>query len=123
MMTRSPRMTLQQLKRHVDRRLAKKADKSDVRQLERRMNARFAQMDARFEQVDSRFAQVDSRFAQIESRLDQIDSRFAQMNAHFEHLERQLGRLNRGLNGKTNGHRKILDEFQGRLTDLESHHG
>jgi hypothetical protein len=34
-------MTIEQLKKHVDRRLRMKADKADVRRLERRMDARF----------------------------------------------------------------------------------
>jgi hypothetical protein len=51
------------------------ASKSDIANLELRIDARFAQVDARFEQVDARFEQVDARFVDLESRLStRIDS-------------------------------------------------
>jgi hypothetical protein len=88
MMRFSSRMTLEQLKRHVNRRLLKKADKSDLRRLE-----------------------------------PKIDTRLAVVDARLEYLDRQLRRFNRSFNERVEGQRRILDEFQSRLTDLESHHG
>ena len=88
MIRRSQRMTVGQLKQHVVHRLRKKADKSDQRRLERK--------------IDARFAEIDSR---------------------FEDLDRRLRRFNRSLNERVDGQTPILDEFQSRSTDLESHHG
>ncbi|MBM4268981.1 MAG: hypothetical protein FJ144_20610 [Deltaproteobacteria bacterium] len=67
------------------------ATKQDLRELELRMDARFAHVDARFVQVDARFVQVDARFEQLEK---QIDLRFAEHSARFDarlaDLERRM---------------------------------
>jgi hypothetical protein len=46
------------------------ATKQDLREMEMRIDARFAQVDARFAQVDGRFTRIDSRFEYAERHLD-----------------------------------------------------
>jgi predicted nuclease with TOPRIM domain len=46
------------------------ATKQDLKELEGRIDARFAQIDARFSQLDARFSQLDTRFEESESRLE-----------------------------------------------------
>jgi hypothetical protein len=72
-------MTVDQLKRRIDRidrRLRQKADKKDVRRLERKMDARFAQIDARFAQMDARFSQIDARFEHLQRALERLNRNF-----------------------------------------------
>ena len=52
-----------------------------VRDLEKRMGARFAQMESRFTLLEGRFNQVDSRFLQVDNRFLQIDDRISQLDA------------------------------------------
>jgi hypothetical protein len=78
MMRRSgTRMTVARLHRKVDRierRLRTKADKADVRRLERRMNQRFAAVDRRFAAIDARFDTLEARMAIMDKRLhDKLD--------------------------------------------------
>ena len=108
-------MTVEQLEKHIgrlDRRLRLKADKADLRRLERRMDARFAQLDARFAQVDARFEQVDARF-------EQVDARFGEMMRQFDGLRQQLTGIASGIHIKLDKHERLVNEFQGRLSDLE----
>jgi chromosome segregation ATPase len=70
------RMTVGQLKHHLDRRLRAKADKTDMRRLERKIDARFGSIDARFDSIDARFGSIDTRFERIEARLASHDRRF-----------------------------------------------
>jgi hypothetical protein len=48
--------------------------RQEVREIDARIDARFARVDARFEQIvgqmDARFEKVDGRFAQMEARFD-----------------------------------------------------
>lgn len=122
-------MTLEQLKKHIDRmdrRLRTKADKADLRRLERRMNERFAAVDARFVAVGARFVAVDARFVAVDARFDRIDARFDRIDARFGEMMRQFDGLRQQLNGIASGihvkldkHERLVNEFQGRLTDLE----
>ncbi|MBZ5557412.1 MAG: hypothetical protein LAO77_09090 [Acidobacteriia bacterium] len=105
-------MTVEQLKKHMDRRLRTKADKADVRRLERRMNERFAA-------VDERFAAVDARFVAVDARFDRIDARFGEMMRQFDGLRQQLNGIASGIHVKLDKHERLVNEFQGRLTDLE----
>jgi hypothetical protein len=97
------------------------ATKQDLRELEVRIDTRFAQVDARFTQVESRFTQVDSRFDYLEKHLDtrlaeqekrleirlielerRVDGRFAEHGAHFrEHLADLERRVTMRLGGIT----------------------
>src|SRR5689334_7517874 len=61
--------------------------KSDLNQLEGRIQVKFDKIDHKFKQIDTRFTQVDSRFDQLESTL-QIN--FAQINHKFIKLEEKL---------------------------------
>ena len=61
------------------------ATKQDLRELEARMDARFAQVGARFSQVDARFEylerHLDTRLAEQERRLE---LRFTEQTARFD---------------------------------------
>ena len=71
------------------------ATKADLRELEMRIDARFAQIDARFAQIDTRFEylekHLDTRLAEQEKRLE---IRFAEQTARFDgrlaDLERRI---------------------------------
>ncbi len=101
-------MTIDQLKRHVDRRLRAKADKTDVRRLERKMEARFGKMNARFGRVDARLDTIDARLASHDQRFDSIDDKLNSilkvLHAHYVH------------------HQRALDKHEHRLGDLERRH-
>lgn len=64
------------------------ATKQDLRELEARLDARFAQIVGDFGQVGSRFGQVDSRFEQVDARFDylerHLDTRLAEQAARFD---------------------------------------
>nr|VFK36820.1 MAG: hypothetical protein BECKSD772F_GA0070984_100611 [Candidatus Kentron sp. SD]VFK40623.1 MAG: hypothetical protein BECKSD772E_GA0070983_10082 [Candidatus Kentron sp. SD]VFK78027.1 MAG: hypothetical protein BECKSD772D_GA0070982_100530 [Candidatus Kentron sp. SD] len=94
--------------------------KRDIRGLEERMEAGFAQMDAKFvgmesntdakfaqmaSNTDAKFARMDAKFAQMESNTDakfarmdtklaqmesNTDVKFTQLDARFDHLETNL---------------------------------
>jgi hypothetical protein len=92
-------MTVEQLKKHIDRldrRLRTKADKADVRRLERRMDERFVAVDGRFTEVNAR---IDARFSSLNDKLTMI-----------------LDILNR----KHDHHQEILDVHERRLNDLDA---
>jgi hypothetical protein len=71
------------------------ATKQDLRELETRIDARFAQVDARFSQIDARFdyleKHLDTRLAEQEKRLE---IRFSEQSARFDSrladLERRM---------------------------------
>src|SRR5262245_20782082 len=100
------RMTVAELKTHVDRRLRKKADKADLRALEERMNARFQAVDDRFQTVDRRFNAVMDKLERIEHKI----------GAQLERIEHKLEDVERN----TRHHKTILDNHERRLTDLEA---
>ena len=59
------------------------ATKSDLQELELRLETRFARIDERFARIDERFARIDERFARV-------DDRFARVDERFEHLARTM---------------------------------
>src|SRR3990172_12306531 len=71
------------------------ATKLDLRELESRVDPRFARVDARFDQVDARFEylerHIDTRLAEQERR---VEIRFSEQDARFEgrlaDLERRM---------------------------------
>lgn len=69
------------------------ATKDDLRQLEGRLDARFAQLES---SLDARFSDVDARFTQFESQLDarfsRVDARFADVDANAAQLESRVER-------------------------------
>jgi hypothetical protein len=69
------------------------ATKQDLRELEVRLDARFAAIDARFLAIDARFGTVDSRFDNLEKH---VDNRLVELEKRFEHrLEAGLANLER----------------------------
>jgi chromosome segregation ATPase len=99
-MIRRIRMTVAQLKKHMDNRF---------KTVERGMNRRFAA-------VDARFAGVDGRLDAIDARLDRTDARMA---AGFESLDAKFDALFRLLKDKQDHHSKVVDDHEERLKDLE----
>ena len=73
----------------IDERFARVDERFE--HLERQMEARFAEQTARFE---ARFAQFEARFAEFEARFAGIDGRITAQGAHFDaklaDLERRL---------------------------------
>ena len=92
------RMTVAELKTHVDRRLRHKADKADVRRLEEKLEEKADKADLRrleARMVD-RFNHVSLVLARIEQKLEDVER-------------------------NTRHHKTILDNHERRLTDLETH--
>ncbi|WP_345563617.1 hypothetical protein [Nonomuraea rosea] len=52
---------------------------NQVKRLEGKCDAKFAEIDKRFEAVDKRFEAVDKRFDAIDDRFDKVDDRFDTM--------------------------------------------
>jgi chromosome segregation ATPase len=108
--SRSGRMTVAQLKQRMDGRF-KVVDK------------RFTAVDRRFDAIDKRFDKVDKRFEAVDKRFETVDKRFekltARMDAGFLSLHEKLNAMLRVLDGKYEHHRKILNNHEERLNDLE----
>jgi hypothetical protein len=96
-------MTIDQLKKHIDRldrRVRKKADKADVRRLERRMDERFVAVGLKFDALEKGLnARIDSRFGLLNDKLTTI-----------------LNILDR----KYDHHQEILDVHERRLNDIDA---
>lgn len=93
-------MTIEQLKKHMDRRLRMKADKADLRRFERRMGKRFAGVDLRFDALEKGLnARIDARFGSLNDKLTMI---LNILDRKYEH------------------HQEILDVHEGRLQDLDA---
>jgi len=93
----SAAMTIEHLARRIERvdsTLRKKADKADVKQLERKF--------------DTRFSRVEKRADRLEARLNIMND---SMNGRFDRLERLL-RVDSA------EQRRILDEHEDRIRDL-----
>jgi hypothetical protein len=106
-MIRRIRMTVAQLKKHMDNRF---------KTVERRMNRRFAAVDARFTAVDGRLDAMDARFDAIDARFDRTDARMA---VGFESLDAKFDALFRILKDEQDHHTRIVDDHEERLKDLE----
>lgn len=64
------------------------ATKQDLRELEARIDARFARVDARFDQVDARFEALER---QTDVRLSELSARFdGRLAAQLADLERRM---------------------------------
>lgn len=63
------------------------ATKTDLRELEARIDARFREVDHRFDEIDQRFDAIDRRFEQIDRRFEAMDARFGLNDAQHAHLE------------------------------------
>ena len=127
-------MTLQQLKRHVDRRFdrlqrtkADKADltrfttKSEVRRLRKEIAARPTKDDLKREL--ERFAAKDA-LAQLATR---VDANAAEMNRRFDSLNEKIDGLLRLMLDRFDQQEALIDrvyvEHGNRLADLERHVG
>ena len=138
------RMTLAELKRHMDRRFDRlertKADKADLRRFatKRYLQQRFATKDdlKRFATKDDlkRFATKDDlkRFATKDdlarcATRDDLARLEGTVDARFREVARQLDSLNAKIDsvltfarGKTGNYDLVLDEHDHRIRDLES---
>src|SRR5262249_28262660 len=79
----------------IDRRLRRKADKADLRRVERRMIIGFVAVDARFRKIDERFDAVERRFDELQHWMIGF---FTPIKNHLE---------------------CVVDEHEQRLQDLE----
>ncbi|HEV3138901.1 MAG TPA: hypothetical protein VGY57_00225 [Vicinamibacterales bacterium] len=100
-MIRRPRtrMTVESLKRHVDR--------------------RFAVIDRRFASIDRRFADVDRRFADFERRFDSLSDK---MDALLKIGKRNADIASEGLRVAQEQYAhsfRVLDDHEGRIQALE----
>jgi hypothetical protein len=57
---------------------AELALRSDIADLEGRIDRRFEEVDRRFEQVDRRFDAIDARFSVVDDRFDQLERRIVE---------------------------------------------
>ncbi|MBI3493249.1 MAG: hypothetical protein HY047_15940 [Acidobacteria bacterium] len=122
MMRRLPEpMTIEQLKKHMDGRLRTKADKADLRRLERRLDERFVRIDERFVAIDARFASVDDRLGMIDRRFDALEKALnARIDARFGSVNDKLTTILNILDKKYDNHQMILDLYEVRLQELEA---
>ena len=67
--------------------------RADFRQLEGRLDERFAGLEKRFEKIDKRFENLDKRFENLDKRFEKIDERFARLDKRFENLDKRFARL------------------------------
>ena len=119
-------MTLQQLKRHMDRRFDRlqrtKADKSDLKRFATKGQIRRLRKDlARCATKDDlkRYATKDD-LAQLETKMDM---RFAEMNRRFDSLNDKMDVVLRRLAEYTRHNEMIFVEHDLRLKDLEQRVG
>jgi len=75
--------------------------RDSIRQLERRVDARFDRVNTSFDQVNARFEQFEGRFGQLEGRSD---SRFDQLERRFETRFDAFDRRLEGLDEKVARH-------------------
>jgi chromosome segregation ATPase len=106
-MIRRLRMTIAQLKKHMDARFA-------------RLNRRFGPVDARLDSVDARLDSVDTRLDTLAGR---VDRRFSSLNDKLDAIARRLStRLDLLTHQADEGfrhHKRLSDEHEERLQDLE----
>ncbi len=53
--------------------------RGDFKELEHKMDRRFAQVDARFDRIDSRLDRIDARLEQVDARFERVDRRFDEL--------------------------------------------
>jgi uncharacterized coiled-coil protein SlyX len=82
--------------------------RDSIRQLERRVDARFDRVNTSFDRVNTSFDQVNARFEQFEGRFGQLegrsDSRFDQLERRFETRFDAFDRRLEGLDEKVARH-------------------
>jgi ubiquinone biosynthesis protein UbiJ len=108
------------------------ATKPDLRELETRMDAGFAQVNARFEylerHMDTRFAEQEKRMEvrltelerRIEIRFDEHAARFfGELTAHSGEVAARFGEINARFGEVTARFGEMTATFDGKLSDLE----
>ena len=106
-MIRRTRMTVAQLKKHLDTRLNR---------MDRRNGKRFSAIDARFASMDARFESMDARF---EANAGSVDKRFVSMAARFESIDEKLDVILGFVKNTYEHTTRILDDHEHRLQRLE----
>lgn len=86
------------------------ASKQDLRELESRLDTRFAEIEGRFARIDERFARVDDRFNALERHLD------SRLDEQEKRLAIQLHELERRFEHRLGEHSA---QFSAQLSDLE----
>lgn len=61
-----------------------------LRQIDRKIDAKFDGLNARFEGIDAKFEGIDARFEAIDARFEAIDRRFEAVDARFERIDGEL---------------------------------
>lgn len=100
---------------HDDAMIRNRSKRMTVVQLKQRMDRRFDSVDKRFDVVEKRFDAVDQRFADA-------DKRFAAIDRGLISIGDKLDSITRRLDGDIRDHRRIFDEHEERLKDLEGGH-
>ena len=96
------------------------ATKTDLQELDLRMQVRFARIDERFARIEERFARVDERFEHLERQMEarfgeqtaRVEARFAQFEARFAEFEARFA----GIDGRITAQGA---HFDAKLADLE----
>ena len=71
---------------------------SEIRSLDRKMDARFNSVEARFTEIDARFSEMNARFPEIEARFQKVDARFTEIDARFDSIESKLEAMDSKIN-------------------------
>jgi hypothetical protein len=87
-----------------------------IAHLKKRMDVRFKTLDKR---LSRRFASVDARFDGVDARLDRVDVRFDRVDARFDSIGAKLDALIRAGKDQQDHLKKIVDNHEERLKDLE----
>jgi len=105
-MIRAPpkRMTVAQLRTHMNRRLSR---------LEGRVNKRFRVVNARLDSLDTR---MGAQFADVNRRLDSLGEKLDAIARGFNH---RIDSVQRRLTPRVDLHWKILHEHEDRIEALE----
>ena len=68
--------------------------RDSIRQLERRVDARFDRVNTSFDRVNTSFDRVNTSFDQVNARFEQFEGRFGQLegrsDSRFDQLERRF---------------------------------
>jgi chromosome segregation ATPase len=110
----TPRMTLAQLKKHLDKRFTR------VERTLRTHGRQLKALEQKAAENERLWEQNERRWEQNERRWTENDQRWARCERRFETIEEHLRSIRKTVNVLHTHHERILDEHEGRITDLES---
>ena len=101
------------------------AAKSDLAQLEQRLDVRFARIDTQFalvqgqfDSVEARFQAFDARFQAADRRFDALDGRFDGVDHRFDALDGRFDRTDNSLAGLATEVRVMLFAVVGMIVSV-----